>query len=51
MQRTATRMVPELRDLPYEESLREMRLPMLHDRRARGDLITLYKIVNDIEKI
>ena len=28
-----------------------MGLPTLQDRRERGDLITLFKIVNDIEKL
>ena len=28
-----------------------MGLPILQDRRERGDLITLYKIVNGIEKL
>ena len=44
-------MVPELRELTYEERLREMGLPTVQDRRERGDLITLYKIVNGIEKL
>ena len=28
-----------------------MGLPILQDRKERGDLITLYKIVNGIEKL
>ncbi|MPC93796.1 hypothetical protein E2C01_088938 [Portunus trituberculatus] len=44
-------MVPELKDLTYEEQLKEMGLPTLQDRGECGDLITMYKIVNDIEKI
>ena len=51
LQRTATKLVPELRDLQYEERLKEMGLPTLQERRERGDLITLYKIVNGIEKM
>ena len=46
IQRTATRMIPELKDLEYEDRLKEMRLLMLQDRRERGNLITLYKIVS-----
>ena len=49
IQRVATKMVPELRELTYEDRLKEMGLPTLQDRRERGDLITLYKIVNDID--
>ena len=47
IQRVATKMVPELRE-QYEDRLREMGLPTLQDRRERGDLITLYKIVNGV---
>ncbi|MPD05636.1 hypothetical protein E2C01_101390 [Portunus trituberculatus] len=44
-------MVPELKDLTYEERLKEMGLPTLQDKRERGGLITMYKMVNGIEKI
>ncbi|MPC56206.1 hypothetical protein E2C01_050159 [Portunus trituberculatus] len=44
-------MVLELKDLTYEECLNETGLPTLQDRRERGDLTTMYKIVNGIEKI
>ena len=48
-------MVPELSELTYEDrlKLKEMGLPTLQNRkeRERGDLITLYKIVNGIEKL
>ena len=46
----ATKMVLELRELTYKDRLKEMGLPTLQDRRERGDLITLFKIVNGIEK-
>ena len=51
IQRAATKMVPELSDCTYEERLKEMALPTLESRRERGDLITMYKIVNHMEKI
>ena len=51
IQRAATKMVSELKDLTYEERLKEMELPTLQVRRERGDLITMYKVVNGIEKI
>ena len=51
IQRTATKMVPELKDLTYEERLTVMGLPTLQDRRERGDLITMYKIISGMEKI
>ena len=44
-------MVSELRELTYEDRLKETVLPTLQDRTERGDLITLYKIVNGIEKL
>ncbi|MPD00641.1 hypothetical protein E2C01_096126 [Portunus trituberculatus] len=33
IQKIATKMVPELKDLTYEEQLKEMGLPTLQDRR------------------
>ena len=51
IQRVATKMVPEIRELTYEDRLQVMKLPALQDRSKRGDLITLYKIVNCIEKL
>ncbi|MPC61753.1 hypothetical protein E2C01_055829 [Portunus trituberculatus] len=44
-------MVLELKDLTYDKQLKDMGLPTLQDRREQGDLITMYKIVNSIEKI
>ena len=49
VQRAATRMVPELK-LSYEERLRIMCLPTLESRRERGDLISIYKILNGMDK-
>ena len=43
IQRAATRWVPELRDLSYEERLKKLNLPSLQARRTRGEYITLYK--------
>ena len=49
IQRTATRMVPELEELQYEERLKEMGLPTLKERRERGDIITIFKLLNKLE--
>ena len=49
VQRAATKMVPELRDLTYEERLKIMELPTLESRRERGDLISVYKMVNGLD--
>ena len=51
VQRRATRMVPELRELPYEERLKKLNLTTLEERRVRGDLIETYKIITGKEKI
>ena len=48
VQRRATRQVPSLRKLPYEERLRQLRLPTLRYRRLRGDLIEAYKMLNGL---
>ena len=51
IQRIATKMVPELEDLTYEERLKEMHLTTLKERRReRGDLITIYKLMNNLEE-
>ena len=42
--RKVPKMVPELRELTYEDRLKEMGLQILQDRIERGDLKTLYKI-------
>ncbi len=51
IQRIATNMVPELKDLTYEERLEEMKLSTPGKRRERGDLITVYKLMNNLEEI
>ena len=51
VQRAATRMVPELSDLEYEERLKKINLPKLEERRERGDLIMIYKLINEIEEV
>ena len=48
IQRAATRWVPELRDLSYEERLQALNLTTLEARRTRGALITLYKCATGI---
>ena len=44
-------MIPELRDLCYEECLKECGLPTLETRRLRGDQIEVFKILNGYENI
>ena len=49
VQRRATKIVPELKELSYQERLKALNLPTLYYRRMRCDLIQLYKIISNIE--
>ena len=51
IQRRATKMIPELRDLSYDERLKECGLTTLETRRLRGDQIEVFKILNGYENI
>ena len=42
IQRRATKLIPELRDLRYEERLKECGLTTLETRRLRGDQIEVF---------
>ena len=46
VQKRATKMVDEFSALDYEERLRKLELPILMHRRARGDMIEVYKHVH-----
>ena len=51
IQRRATKLIPGLRDLRYEERLNECGLTTLETRRLRGDKIEMFKILNGYENI
>ena len=51
IQRRATKIIPKLRDLSYEERLKECGLTTLETRRLRGDQIEVFKILNGYEKL
>ena len=51
IQRRATEMIPELRDLSYEERIKECGLTTLETRRLRGDQIEFSRILNGYENI
>ena len=48
VQRRATKMLPDMKDLTYEERLKKLKLPSLRYRRLRGDMIETFKIVTEI---
>ena len=45
IQRRATKMIPGLTDMTYEERLKTLKLPTLVYRRMRGHIIEAYKLV------
>ena len=51
VQRAATKIVPGLRELTYEERMQRLGLTTLRERRERGDMITMYKCVRGIERV
>ena len=51
IQRIATKLIPGLRDLRYEERLKECGPTTLETRRLRGDQIEVFKILNGYENI
>ena len=48
VQRRATQMLPDMKDLTYEERLRKLKLPSLRYRRLKSDMIETFKIVTEI---
>ena len=51
IQRRATKMIPQLRDLSYESHLLQCGLTTLETKRLRGDQIEVFKIVNGYEDV
>jgi hypothetical protein len=44
-------MIPSLKGLSYEERLRALNLPSLEHRRRMGDMLQVYKTLNDIDRL
>ena len=51
VQRRATKLVTSVKNLSYPERLRKLGLPSLEYRRERADLVEVYKIMQNIDKI
>ncbi len=51
VQRRATRMIEECKNLKYEDRLRRTRLTTLETRRIRADLLEVFKIVHGLDNI
>ena len=47
----ATRLVRSCKNLSYPERLRKLGLPTLEYRRLRADIVQVYNILNDIDKV
>ena len=47
----ATKLVPHWYEKPYEERLKELKLPSLENCRKRGDMIQCYKIMNGLVRL
>ena len=47
VQRRATKSISTIRDLSYEERLKHLKLPSVHHRQLRGDMIELWKLLHE----
>ena len=51
IQRRATKMIPKLRHLSYEDRMETLGITSLEKRRVRGDLIEAFKILKEIDNV
>ena len=51
VQRHATSLVNDLKELSYSQRLQKLKLPTLQHRRHRGDLIQMYRLVHGFSKM
>ena len=51
VQRRATKLCTDIKNLSYEERLRELRLPSMYYRRERGDMIQVFKILTKRDRV
>ena len=46
VQKRATKLIRNIKDLPYSERLKDLNLPSLSYSRRRGDMLQTYKIIS-----
>ena len=46
VEKRATKLIRNIKDLPYSERLKDLNLPSLSYRRRRGDMLQTYKIIS-----
>ena len=51
VQRRASKMIPSLRNLSYEERLKRLGMFSLRHKRLRGDKIKVFKMIHGIDKV
>jgi ribonuclease P/MRP protein subunit RPP40 len=51
VQRRATKLVVEMKEMSYEERLKFLDMTTLETRRVRGDLIEVFKIMKGLEDV
>ena len=51
VQRRATKLIPNMQSLNYEQRLVNLGLPSLQYRRMRADMIQVYKIVTGVDRV
>ena len=51
VQRRFTKLIPSIKDLPYTERLKILKLPSIKYRQVRADLIQTYKIIHSIDNL
>ena len=51
VQRWDTNLVPSLKSLPYEDRLKRLNLPTLKYHRKRGDILLVFKLINQSSDI
>ena len=51
VQSRATKMVYDFKNLTYEQRLRRLNITTLETRRLRGELIEVFKLVNDFDNV